>query len=484
MSEYRQIGIREKALSINLDPRIYGSFAEIGAGQEVSANFFAAGGASGTIALTTSAYDMKISDSIYGASNKYVAEPRLTTMLEKEYSNLESKLGHRAKETMFFSFANTVEVLNYYKTNNGHGWIGLRFQLQPETPPNDCVLHVIMHDNDGLMQQKALGRVGVNLIYGVYHYNQDMELLINSLLDGLGHGRIEIDMFRVTGPDFKHIDNRLMSLLLVKNGLTNAAMFGPDGNVMQASQALYKKNILMLRGRFRPLTHVNLDMLKMGLKEFRKEEDIEVDRIQILFELTLKDLSAEGTIDEKDFLDRVDIIGSLGYTVLISNYQKYYTLVSYLSDSVRNRKVGVILGVDNLRQIFEDKYYDRLNGRLLEAYGRLFGRNVKLYVYPALEPDGESMRTLENIQLEDEALYFLLQYLRAKDKIAEIQCSNKDILHIYSDNVVNMIKDHKDGWEYMVPTIVAKMIKDNKLFGCKGDKVGSEKEMPSPQPHR
>jgi len=299
----------------------------------------------------------------------------------------------------------------------------------------------------------------------------------------LGHGRIEIDMFRVTGPDFKHIDNRLMSLLLVKNGLTNAAMFGPDGNVMQASQALYKKNILMLRGRFRPLTHVNLDMLKMGLKEFRKEEDIEVDRIQILFELTLKDLSAEGTIDEKDFLDRVDIIGSLGYTVLISNYQKYYTLVSYLSDSVRNRKVGVILGVDNLRQIFEDKYYDRLNGRLLEAYGRLFGRNVKLYVYPALESDGESLRTLDNIQLEDEALFFLLQYLKAKDKIAAIQCSNKDILHIYSDHVVSMIKDHKDGWEYMVPSIVAKMIKDNHLFGCQSDRIGSEKEVPTPQPH-
>jgi len=169
-------------------------------------------------------------------------------------------------------------------------------------------------------------------------------------------------------------------LLLVKNGMTDAALFGPNGDVLQASQALYKKNILVLRGRFRPLTHVNLDMLKMGLKEFRKEEDIDVDRIQVLFELTLKDLSAEGRIDEKDFLDRVDIIGSLGYTVLISNYQKYYTLVSYLSDSVRNRKVGVILGVENLIQIFDDKYYDRLKGRLLEAYGILFGRNVKVYV--------------------------------------------------------------------------------------------------------
>ena len=466
-SSYRQIGIREKALSINLDPRIYGSFAEIGAGQEVSANFFAAGGASGTIAVTTSAYDMKISDSVYGASNKYVAEPRLMTMLDKEYSNLESKLGHRAKESMFFSFANTVEILNYYKTNKGHGWIGLRFQLNPETPPNDCVLHVVMHDNDSLMQQKALGRIGVNLIYGLYHYSHDPELFINSLLDGLSHGRIEIDMLRLVGPDFEHIDNRLLSMQLVKNGLTNAAMFGPDGNVLQASQALYKKNILILRGRFRPITHVNLDMLKMGLKEFRKEEEIEVDRIQVLFELTLKDLSAEGKIEEKDFLDRVDIIGSLGYTVMISNYQKYYKLISYLSDSVKNRKLGVILGVENVKQIFNDKYYDRLKGRLLEAFGILFGRNVKLYVYPSLKEDQKSLSTIKNIELEEESLYQLMRYLEDNGKIEEIQCSNSDILNIYSNVVVQMIRDGEKEWEFMVPSVVVKIIKAKGLFGCK-----------------
>lgn len=464
MDEFRQIGTREKALRINLDPRIYGAFAEIGAGQEVSANFFSAGGASGTIASTTSAYDMKISDSIYGESRKYVAEPRLMTMLDKEFNNLNDKLGYRKKESLFFAFANTVEVLNYYRTNKGHGWIGVRFQLSPETPPNDCVIHVIMNDNDGLMQQKALGRIGVNLIYGIYYYHDNIELLINSLIDGLGQGRIEVDMFRLAGPDFQNIDNRLVSLLLVKNGMTDAALFGPEGNVLQASQALYKKNILVLRGRFRPLTHVNLDMLKMGLNQFRKEEGVDVDRIQVLFELTLKDLSAEGKIDEKDFLDRVDIICSLGYTVLISNYQKYYTLVSYLSDSVRNRKLGVILGIDNLVQIFEDKYYDRLKGRLLEAFGILFGRNVKVYVYPALRKDGEGLNTLSNIQLETEPLRHLLDYLQSAEKIEEIQCSNLDILNIYSDQVVRMIKENQAGWETMVPSTVANIIKKNHLF--------------------
>lgn len=473
----RPIGISEKALSINLDPSIYGSFAEIGAGQEVSANFFAAGGASGTIALATSAYDMKISDSHYGASKKYVAEPRLLTMLNKEFDNLSEKLEHRKDDSRFFAFANTVEVLNYYKTNKGHGWIGLRFQLEPNTSPNECVFHVVLNDNDGMMQQKALGRIGVNLIYGVYHHEDDPEALLNSLLDGLGQGRIEIDMFRLSGPDFDHVDNRILSLLLVKNGMTNAAMFGPNGDVLQASQALYKKNILVLRGRFRPLTHVNLDMLKMGLKEFRKEEDVDVDRVQVLFELTLKDLSAEGHIDEQDFLDRVDIIGSLGYTVLISNYQKYYTLVSYLSDSVRNRKVGVILGVDNLKLIFDDKYYDLLKGRLLESYGRLFGRNVKLYVYPALSADGESLRTAENIEFEDEAIHHLLNYLKAKEKIELIRCSNKDILNILSDHVVKMIKDCEPGWEFMVPSIVANMIKEGRLFGWKPELVEGEERV-------
>ena len=476
MSMRRQIGISEKALSINLDPSIYGSFAEIGAGQEVSANFFEAGGASGTIALATSAYDMKISDSVYGASKKYVAEPRLLTMLDKEFSNLTQKLDHRKEDTRFFSFANTVEILNYYKTNKGHGWIGLRFQLNPQSPPNECVLHVIMNDNDGLMQQKALGRIGVNLIYGVYHYSDNPEALLNSLLDGLGQGRIEIDMFRLSGPDFDHVDNRVLSLLLVKNGMTDSSMFGPNGDVLQASQALYKKNILVLRGRFRPLTHVNLDMLKMGLKEFRKEEDVDVDRIQVLFELTLKDLSAEGHIDEQDFLDRVDIIGSLGYTVLISNYQKYYTLVSYLSDSVRNRKVGVILGVDNLNLIFDDKYYDLLKGRLLESYGILFGRNVKLYTYPALAKDGENLRTIENLEFEDKSIYHLIDYLKVKGKLEQVRCSNTDILNIFSDKVIKMIKDNEPGWETMVPSIVANMIKEGRLFGCEPEELMAESD--------
>ncbi|MEM9025022.1 MAG: TonB-dependent receptor, partial [Bacteroidota bacterium] len=283
--------------------------------------------------------------------------------------------------------------------------------------------------------------------------------------DNLTH-RIEIDMIRLTGPAFEKVDNRLLSLLLVKNGLTDAAMFGPDGNVLQASNAVYKKNILVLRGRFRPVTHVNMDMLIQGLEQFRKEPDVNPDTTAVIFELTLKDLSAEGQIDEKDFLDRVDILCSMGHMVMISNYLKYYKLVSYLSDSVRNRKVGVILGIDNLRQIFDAQYYDTLKGGMLEALGILFGRNVKLFVYPSLNRETGALNTFNDMDFGDD-LDYILNYLRSTDRIAGIKSSNRDILHIYSDMVLSMIKSGQAGWDTMVPSKVAEMIRNNCLFDCK-----------------
>ena len=307
MKELRQLSTKEKALQVNLSDDIYGSFAEIGAGQEVAANFFKAGGASGTIAKTMSAYDMSFSDAIYGQSERYVSEPRLLKMLQKEYRLLSERLPHRAPNTRFFAFANTVEALNYERTNQPHGWVGVRFQGTPGEDYNECIIHVKMHDNDALLQQHALGVVGVNLIFACF-FLRDVDDFLHSLLDELAFGRVEIDMFRITGPDFKHVDNRLMSLKLVKNGMTQAAMFGSDGNVLQPSEALYKKNVLMLRGRFRPVTHVNVDMLLAARRQFKKEPDVDKDKIVVLTELTLADLSEEGHIDEKDFLNRVDII--------------------------------------------------------------------------------------------------------------------------------------------------------------------------------
>ncbi|MEQ8925954.1 MAG: TonB-dependent receptor [Fulvivirga sp.] len=474
MNEFRKLTIKEKALQINLRRDIYGSFAEIGAGQEVAANFFKAGGASGTIAKTMSAYDMSFSDAIYGHSPRYVCQPRLMRMLDHEYGLLLERLTHEADKTTFFAFANTMEALNYERTNKPHGWMGLRFQTKPNGPFNECIIHIKMLDNDALLQQQAVGIVGVNLIFGCF-FIQDPEELLISLVDGLVHGRIGIDMFQLSGPDFEHVDNRLMSLKLVKNGLTRAAMFGPDGNVLQPSEALYKKNVLVLRGRFRPVTHVNVDMLLTARRHFKKEEDVDKSKILVLTEITLNDLRTEGEIDDEDFLARVDIICALGQHVLISNYQEYYKLVEYLSQMTRGKKIGIILGVHNLQRVFDEKYYQDLRGGVLEAFGALFGNNVTLFVYPALRAGGEKVYTLDNFELPEKQRS-LFDFLIKNNKLVNIQGANMENLHIISDEVLESIKRGEEGWEDKIPRQVVTAIKENCLFGypCPPDKMNKK----------
>ncbi len=463
MEDFRKLTTSEKALRVNLDRSIYGSFAEIGAGQEVAANFFKAGGASGTIAKTISAYDMKFSDAIYGYCERYVCEERLIRMLDHEYELLPERLPHRVTDTRFFSFADTVEVLNYERTNQPHGWMGLRFQLRPQSEPNDCVIHLRMHDNDPLQQQAALGIVGVNLIYAC-SYEQDPEKILMSLLDGLSARRIEIDMFRLTGPDFKHVDNRLMALKLVKNGFTRAAMFGPDGQVRQPSDELYKKNVLVLRGRFRPPTHVNVDMLLTSRRHFKNEPDVEKPRMVLLTELTLNDLGVEGNIDEHDFLYRANILCSLGQNVLISNYYEYYRLTDYLSRITKGKKIGIVMGIYALQKVFDERTYANLRGGILECFASLFGTNVKLYIYPALLQNGK-LFTLKDFEATlPDNLKNLFRYLMDNNKLEDIDDANVNNLHIISDNVLAMIKKGEPGWEKFVPHKVEEAIKKNGLF--------------------
>ncbi len=464
MEEFRKLTTQEKALRINLSREIYGSFAEIGAGQEVAANFFKVGGASGTVAKTMSAYDMKFSDAIYGVCERYVCEDRLTRMLDHEFVLLPERLPHRIESTRFFAFADTVEILNYERTNQGHGWIGLRFQLQPQSEPNDCVIHVKMHDNDPLQQQYALGVVGVNMLYSTM-FLKDPEEILMSLLDGLTVRRLEIDMFRLSGPDFKHVDNRLMALKLVKNGLTKAAMFGPSGNVMQPSDELYKKNILVLRGRFRPPTHVNVDMLLAARRQFRKEADVKKPDMMLITELTLNDLSPDGKIDETDFLHRADILCSLGQNVLISNYFEYYRLVDYLSKITRGKKIGIILGIFALQKVFEEKTYENTRGGILECFASLFGSNIKLYIYPAAKPGTGELFTLKDFEAElPDNLKNLFRFLMDNNKLEDVYDANTRNLHIISDNVLAMIKKGESGWEKFVPHKVEEAIKEYGLF--------------------
>jgi hypothetical protein len=464
MEESKKLTTQEKALQINLSKAIYGSFAEIGAGQEVAANFFKVGGASGTIAKTISAYDMKFSDAIYGHCDRYVCEDRLNKMVDKEYTLLPERLSHRIEQTRFFAFADTVEVLNFERTNQGHGWIGLRFQLRPNSEPNDCVIHVKMLENDSLQQQYALGIVGVNMLYGCMFISDPEEIML-SLIDGLTARKIEIDMFRISGPDFKHVDNRLMALKLVKNGLTKAAMFGSDGTVLQPSEVLYKKNVLVLRGRFRPVTHVNVDMLLTSRRHFKNEPDVDRSKIVMLTELTLNDLSPDGKIDEKDFLYRADIICSLGQTVLVSNYFEHYRLVDYLTRTSKGKKTGIIMGIYALRKVFEEKTYENLRGGILESFSSLFGNNVKLYIYPAWRKDSHDLFTLKDFEAElPDNLKNLFRYLMDNNKMEDIKDANVNNLHIISDNVLAMIKKGETGWEKFVPHKVEEAIKEHGLF--------------------
>ena len=349
---------KQKALRINLNRDIYGTFAEIGAGQEVVRHFFQAGGASGTIAKAMSAYDKDFSDAIYGkeAKGRYVCRPRLVRMLQHEYNLMEERLSRQDHPTKcFFAYANTIATINFQKTIQGHGWMGVKFQTAPDRAPSTVVIHVRFHENEAVLQQLTSGILGVNLLYGCfYFYDKPRELLL-SLYDNLQRDQIEIDMVEMDGPDFEHVDNRLMSLQLVKNGMTDAVIFSPDGRNLQAADVLYKKNILAIRGSFRPVTKVNIDMIMNGFQMFEAEEKVDSERVQVLFEITLSNLKAEGDIDEQDFLDRADILCSLGQTVLISNYMKYYKLVEYFSRYTKKR-MGIIMGTNNLLDVFNEKY--------------------------------------------------------------------------------------------------------------------------------
>ncbi|MFT4736466.1 MAG: hypothetical protein ACI8QD_001402 [Cyclobacteriaceae bacterium] len=473
MEDFKKLTTKEKALQLNLDEKIYGTIAEIGGGQEVASHFFKAGAASGTIAKTMSAYDMTFSDAIYGKTQRYVCEDKLDKMLGKEYGLLSQRLTQRAKRTTFFAFANTVETLNFKKTNEGHGWLGIRFQKHPNSEPNNCVIHVILKDNDAGMQQLLLGRIGVNLIHSCYHHAEP-EGIILALRDNVGYDRLEIDMFRIQGPDFHHVDNRLMSLLLVKHGLTHATMFGAKGNVLQASEAVYKKNVLILRGRFRPVTMVNVDMMLTGLRSFLNEDGVTKDTMLSLTELTLNDLTLEGEIDETDFLDRVDLLCSMGQTVLISNYQEHYKLASYIAKFTRKKKIGIICGTSNLERIFDESYYTNLNGGILESFSRLFGSNVKLYIYPALDAKNEILTSRDFKPASH--LKGLYEYFKKNDQIGDIEGANLDQLHIISDNVLAMIRKNESGWEEFVPRRVSDIIKRKHMFDFPVEMVEEDEE--------
>lgn len=459
-----------KALRINLNKNIYGSFAEIGAGQETVRHFFRAGGASGTIAKTMSAYDKSFSDAIYGLepSGRYVTEERLQKMMDHEMKLLEERITRDVNPNkLFFTYANTVATIDFSKKYKGHGWLGIQFQLNPDQKEyNQIVLHVRFHENEAIHQQNTLGIVGVNLIYGAFYHYDDPKKLIRCLYDNIDQDSIEIDMINFSGPEFSQVDNRLMSLVLLKNGMTEAVMFGPDGNNILPASILYKKNILAFRGSFRPVTKVGIDIYNNAKKLFLKEKRVTETNTEVIFEITLSNLSAEGEIDEADFMDRAKLLSSLGYTVLLSNFQEYYKLVEYFSRFSKMR-IGLAMGVDNLIEVFNRKYYDKLGGGILEASGKLFSKNMKVYLYPMLIKDTKEVINSEKLdRYLEENIVQLYHFFKNTERIIDIEDYNPEYLHIFSKEVLKMIENNVEGWENLLPDGVAETIKTQCLFSC------------------
>lgn len=454
-----------KALQINLDPSKYGTCVEIGAGQEVARWFFRVGGASGTIAKTMSAYDMTISDAIYGPCDRYVSRQRLQSMLQREFLLLQERLNEkRGATTRFFVFANTVAARSYKRKDDAHGWLGVEFQTEPNGPASQIIIHARLLDKENVQEQEALGVVGVNLIYGAIYQYKDPYSLIDTLLDNLTTDRVEVDMIEFSGPAFVGVDNRLMSLQLVQKGLTKAAMFLSNGTVVQPADVLYKKCIIVERGSFRPVTKVTIDMLECATAQFVQEPKVQGEDVVVLMEMTLKNLIDGDAIDHKDFLDRVDILGSLGKTVLISNYAEFHRLASYLFLYTK-KMIGIAMGVPTLREIFGEKYYADLEGGILESFGRLFKNDLKLYVYPFREPKSGAIISAANLQVAPN-LRHLYAYL-LENRLIESMCGfNENCLPIFSRDVLAKIRRGDSSWENMVPPQVAAMIKERKLFNA------------------
>lgn len=459
--------IHQKALSINLDKGQYGTIAEIGAGQETARWFFRVGGAAGTIAKAISAYDMQFSDSIYGESPRYVSRDRLNSMLDLEYQLIIERLGKkRGNESTFFSFANTVASRSFSKDVDGQGWMGVKFQSSPCSEPSQIDLHVHLQGKKSIQDQETLGILGVNLIYAALHFHADPQYLLKSLMDDLSFELLEIDMIDFSGPAFESVDNRLMALRLVELGMTPGAMFNAQGEIVLPADVLYKKAVLIERSRFNPPTLLNMDMLDCAQKIFLDDHDLSEDELIVISEMTVHNLKGDEDVDVEGFLQRADILCALGKNVLISNMGEYYKLADYLFRCT-TRPMAIALGIPTLKHIFSEKYYENLPGGILEAFGRLFKYELRLYVSPCCEDnDTDNLITTDNFEPKDN-LKHLYHYLVDNDFIAPLNTINKNYLCIHSHKVLEEIKSGHDTWESKVPDKVKEVIKDKKMFNVK-----------------
>lgn len=474
-----------KAFELNSDPSTYGTFAEIGAGQEVARQFFVAGHASGTVAKAISAYDTVFSDEIYGkeASGRYVCQSRVRKMLDHEYALLVDRLKHQKEQKRFFVFADTVA------TNRRHGWMAVRFQFEPQAKPSEVILHVNMKDNTRLQQTEALGHLGVNLIHSCYYQNQNPKDFISSLTDNLSSGRVEIDMIRFDGPAFKNYDNRLMCLELIEQKLTPAVMFNSQGDVIQPGDLIYDQAVFVQRGAFRPVTNVNLKITESGLKQFSLDfnllnpndnktstpakviasapisvcNSVSSSAPVSLFEITMKQLhhnAQSDDLDRKDFLDRVDCLSQLGVPVLISDFIHYYELKEYLR-TLTQKPLGMVIGGNQLDYFFNDESHKTLDGGLFESAARLFDLKTCVYVYPYKT---DQMCSNTKSFFPNDKIAHLFQYLLVNGKLKDLSdCDEVNVSKLASE-IRKLLSENNPAWEKSVPEIVVKHIKKHNLF--------------------
>ena len=467
---HEHLNANQKAQRINLDARRYGTFAEIGAGQEVARWFFRAGGAASTVAKTISAYDMAVSDAIYGPTEYYVSRRRLRSMLDYEYDLLLERLDKtRGSKTAFFVFANTVTT----RREEGQGWLGIRFQAESGSDPSEIIIHVRMLDKENVRQQEALGLIGVNLVYGAFYLHREPEALIRSLLDDLTWERVEVDMIQFAGPAFARLDNRLMALQLVRQGLTEAAMFTARGEAVQWAEVLYKKPVLVQRGSFHPVTKATLDVLERALEQFIREPELQGEPPVVLMEMTLRHLTTADGINEENFLHRADTLSALGKTVLVSNFRRFHRLAAYLSRYTK-RPIGLAVGASKLAEIFDESFYNESEGGLLGGLGQLLKNPARLYVYPHLDLDSGQLLTAENFPVPPH-LKHLYAHLLENRFIQGIGNYDESLLPIRSRDVMAKIQSGDATWEQQVPLAIVEVIKKGRLFGYR-ERAGQDVE--------
>ncbi len=460
---YYMIKTEQKALEINLNDNIYGTFAEIGAGQEVARNFFQVGAAAGTIAKTMSAYDKKFSDAIYGTEDhgRYVCENRLHKMLDHEYTLMEERLVTYRNDSNFFVFADTVAAINYTRTVKGQGWLGVRFQLDNNKQPNNLIIHVKMKDKNNRQQQESIGMLGVNMIYACYYFNDDMNKFVQSLNDGI-KDRIEIDMIRLTGDDFIDVDNRLLSYYLLKYNLTKVAMFDENGQSIHASSFLYKKNLMVVRGHYRPPTNTTVEAFDSSFNQFKDELNLENNKSEFLCELTMDNITVDGKIDENDYLQRAIALNTLGKKVIISSCNNHQVLINYLSD-YKTKRLSLVIGARELNRMMKSKYEANKEGRLLVAFGELFNERIKVYVYPAYDKEKDRILVAENIDIPA-GIHFLYKHLLDNGQLINIKNYKVSSLKVIPYNIFQRIISDDTGWEKHVPESIVKLIKEKGFF--------------------